>query len=105
MEDYAESLEEIEIREDRSDEMLTREELKLLRKYVGKFNWLATITRPDIEFFALDLAKRQKKATLQDLRSINRVLKKVHEKESKNKFKRIWNKEDIMMTILLEENC
>ena len=38
MEDYAESLEEIEIREDKSDETLTRDELKVLQKYVGKLN-------------------------------------------------------------------
>ena len=38
MEDYVESLEEIEIREDKSDETLTRDELKILRKYVGKLN-------------------------------------------------------------------
>ena len=82
MEDYAESLEEIEIREDRSDETLTREELKILRKYVGKLNWLASNTRPDIVIYALDLAKRQKKVTLKDLRGVNRVLKNVHEKES-----------------------
>ena len=39
MKDYVESLEEIEIREDRSDETLAREELKLLRKYVGKLTF------------------------------------------------------------------
>ena len=75
--------------------MLTREELKLLRKCVGKLNWLATNTRLDIAIYALDLAKRQKKATLKDLRSVNRVLKKVHKKESKVKFKKIGNRADL----------
>ena len=77
--------------------MLTREELKLLRKSVGKLNWLATNTRPDTAIYALDLAKRQKKATLKDLRSVNRVLKKVHKKESKVKFKKIGNREDLCL--------
>lgn len=38
MDDYNRSLEEIEIWEDRSDERLTREEMKVFRKCVGKLN-------------------------------------------------------------------
>ena len=41
IDEYAESWEEIQVREDRSDEELTRDELKVLRKYVGKLNWSA----------------------------------------------------------------
>ena len=36
MEDYAKSLEEIQIRDAKADEPLTRDELKVLRKFVGK---------------------------------------------------------------------
>ena len=83
MNDYVKSLEEIQVREDGSDEVLSREKMKLLRKYVGKLNWLAANTRPDLAIHALDLAKKQKSATLKDLRSVNQILKKVQEKESK----------------------
>ena len=38
MDEYAESLEDIKVREGRSDEELTREETKVLRKYVRKLN-------------------------------------------------------------------
>ena len=48
MNDYADSLHEIMIREDRSEEILTRDEQIVLRKYVRKLNWLAENTRPDI---------------------------------------------------------
>ena len=48
MEDYAKSLEEIQIREAKADEILTREELKVYRKFVGKLNWLVANTRPDL---------------------------------------------------------
>ena len=41
MDEYADNLEEIKIREGKSDEELTRDEQKVLRKYVGKLNWLA----------------------------------------------------------------
>ena len=46
MNDFAKSLEEIQIREGKADEILTREELKNLRKYKGKLKWLAANTRP-----------------------------------------------------------
>ena len=88
-------MEEIKIREDKSDEKSTRDELKILQKYVGKLNWLAANTRPDIAIHALELAKKQKKATLKDLREVNRILKKVHEKESKVMFKKLGTKEEL----------
>ena len=53
MDEYAESLEEIKIREGKTDEELNRDEMRVLRKYVGKLNWLATNTRPDIAIHAL----------------------------------------------------
>ena len=56
---------------------MTKEEMKVLRKYVGILNWLAANTRPDITIHALELAKKQKKATLKDLKEVNIVLKKV----------------------------
>jgi len=45
-----------------------------------------------LAIYALDLAKKQKSATLKDLRSINRILQKVREKESKIVFKKIAEK-------------
>ena len=38
IEDYTKSLEEIQIREAKADEILTREELKVYRKFVRKLN-------------------------------------------------------------------
>ena len=64
MNDYVMSLEDVEIREDKSDEKLTREEMRVLRKYVGKLSWLAANTRPDLAIHALDLAKKRKAAVL-----------------------------------------
>ena len=81
MEDYAKSLEEIQIRDTKADEPLTREELKVFRKFVGKLHWLLANTRPDLSIYALELAKRQKKAVIKDLREINRVLKKVKKRK------------------------
>ena len=52
MDEYAESMEEIKIRECKSDEELNIDEMKVLRKCVGKFNWLSTNTRSDIAIYA-----------------------------------------------------
>ena len=72
--------------------------MKVLRKYVRKLNWLAANTRSDINIHALELAKKQKKATLKDLKEVNNVLKKVHEKESRVMFKKLGKKEDLCIT-------
>ena len=69
--------------------------MRILRKYIEKLNWLAANTRPDIAVSVLELAKNQKKATLQDLRNMNKVIKKVSEKDNKVVFERVAEKEKI----------
>ena len=56
---------------------------------------MAANTRPDHAIYALELAKRQKKATIKDVREVNRVLKKVREKESKVLFTKIGEKDEL----------
>ena len=58
-------------------------------------SWLAANTRPDLAIHALELAKKQKKVVLKDLRSMNKILERVREKESKVVFSRIGEKEDL----------
>ena len=60
MEDYTKSLDEIEIRDGKNTKPLTREELKVLRKYVGTLSWLAAGTRPDLSVCVLKQANKQK---------------------------------------------
>ena len=98
MEDYAQSIEEIkEIRRDKKDSPLTKTEMKLYRKYVGKLNWLAENTRPDLAIWALNLSKKNSNATIGDLKKINQVVKKVRGRQSKVKFSVIGNKEDLVI--------
>merc|ERR1712105_328857 len=92
--EYADSLEDILIREDKSSEPLDRDEMRTLRKYVGKLSWLASNARPDLAFYALNLAKKQKKATLKDLRDVNRILTIVRSKPNRIVFRKIAEKED-----------
>lgn len=51
--------------------------------YIGKLNWLASNTRPDISLNAMNSARSQKSASLKYFRDINRTLKKFLEKENK----------------------
>ena len=98
MADYAGSMQEItELRRAKKDELLTKSELKLYRKFVGKLNWLAENTRPDLAIWALNLSKTGSKATIGDLKKLNRVIKKVSDRQSKVKFTHIGNKQDLVL--------
>ena len=65
------------------DNPLTKVEMKVCRKYVGKLSWLASNTRPDLAIHVLNSARKQKNAVLKDLRDINRIVEKIGEEESK----------------------
>ena len=56
---------------------------------------MAANVRPDLAIDSLELAKKQKKASLKDLRSINRIIKKIYEKENKVVFRKIGNDKDL----------
>ena len=84
MEDYSQSLKDItDIRkvDDRYEE-LSKLEMKLYRKMTSKIAWLANSTRPDLCYLAMQMSKKNKGAMIANLRDVNRVLKKVRERES-----------------------
>merc|ERR1712112_320376 len=98
MEDYVKNLEDIQkIGKAERDEELTDLEMKEFRKVNGKLSWLANSTRPDLSFTALRMSKKNKSATIADLRNINCVLIKVRERESCIKFKKVGDKEDLIV--------
>ena len=98
MNDYAKSIEEIkEIRKEKKTVLLTKTEMKLYRKYVGKVSWLAENTRPDLAIWALNLSKNNSKATIGDLKKINQVVKRVHARQSKVVFGKVGCKEDLVI--------
>ena len=71
--------------------------MKLYRKMTGKITWPANSTRPDLCYQALQMSKKNQGATISDLRDINRILKHVHNKESKIKYGRLGDKEDLVV--------
>ena len=73
MEDYTKSLQDIKnIRKvENCDEPLTKLEMKEYQKITGKIAWLANSTRPDLSFTALQMSKKNKEATISDLRDVH----------------------------------
>ena len=99
MEDYVKSIKSIPIfRNDPDSSCLTKIELKLYRKYVGKFLWLAENVRPDLSFLALDMSRRVQHATLKDLKAVNRhILKQVYGRESKVVLKSVGSRDNLVV--------
>ena len=56
---------------------LDKEECKLLRRIVGKINWTATQTRPDVSFSVVELSTKFKNPQLEDLKKANKVISKL----------------------------
>ena len=59
MEDYAKSLEKIEIKKGMPDDPLTEIEMKMYRKYVEKLLWLVSNMRPDLAIHVLNSARKK----------------------------------------------
>ena len=98
IEDYANSLELIEeIRAVKGDELLTRTENQLYRKFTGKISWLAANTRPDLAITALLMSKKNANATIKDLKKINKVIEKIRDKPCKVEFMKVAKKEDLVL--------
>ena len=96
MEDYARSMEKIGAFRSGKNEPLTTLETKVYRKYTGKLMWLAENCRPDLSFTALAMSQKASKATVADLKKINKVVDRVHERESRVMFRKVADKEDLI---------
>ena len=101
MEDYANSFESVgELRKVKKSEELTKLEMRKYRKFVGKLNWLSENTRPDLSIWALNMSKKNSKATIGDLKSINKIIQKIKKKQSLVRFTRIDTKENLVLHVV-----
>ena len=87
MEDYAKSLENIQIRDAKADEPLARDELKVFKIFFREIE----LTGSKHNIF-IGVSKETEESAIKDQREINRVLKKVEEKESRELFTKIGKK-------------
>ena len=74
--DYVDSLEEIPIPLGPDpNQLLSCTEVKSLRGAIGKLNWLAGMTRPEISFAVSYGSSHIQSATIADIKNINKVIK------------------------------
>ena len=75
---YTETILPIPISKEQRDNphrSLTKEETTSLRASLGKLNWLAGMTRPEISFEVCQISTRVNNATVADILSVNKVIK------------------------------
>ena len=70
----------------------------------GKIRWLANSTCPDFCYAALTMSKKNNSATILDLRDISWILKKVRERSSKLKFRKMGVRDDLIMVGIGDES-
>ena len=76
---YMEDLKELEIMSTRSrekDSPINEDERETLRSVIGKLNWLATQTRPDLSYDVCELSTNLKNGTVELLTKANKVIQK-----------------------------
>ena len=76
---YLDDLEEIIIKSDRrkqKESPITEDERDLLRSVIGKLNWLATHTRPDLSYEVCELGTNLKNGKVDLLLKANKAIKK-----------------------------
>ena len=89
---YAQSLNAIMVSSsDTSDKnrLLTESEVSKLRCAIGQLNWLACITRPDIAFDVSVASSKIKKATVEDILNVNKIIAKVKSNECSIRFPKL----------------
>ena len=79
LKEYLGKLKEIDIKADRRQDkhsLITEDEREELRSVIGKLNWLATQTRPDLSYDVCELSTSLKNGTVSLLMKANKVIKK-----------------------------
>ena len=98
---YADSLIPIaDFRKENNTVLLNDLELQVYRKYTGKLMWLSDNCRPDLAFLANQLSRRSHNATISDLKYINKVLKKVRERDSEVVYSYVGEKNDLAVQVM-----
>ena len=76
--DYMNSINEIKVNDTlkrNKNDKLTQKEITSLRGALGKINWVAGMSRPEIRYHVCDSSTRVKNPTIVDIFTINKVIK------------------------------
>ena len=66
-------------RKNQLEEFLTESEVKQYQKLLGQLLWLSSQTRPDLSYDTLEHSTHGKKLQVKHLKSLNKVVKRLHE--------------------------
>ena len=84
-EEYAKEIKELYISPERkkeSQEPVTELERKRMRAYAGKLGWLSRMSRPDLVFAQIEASSAITRATVQDLRLLQKAVMRIREEKS-----------------------
>ena len=99
--DYATELEEIHIQKGRKFEKkspLNEDEAEALKSLAGQINWLATQTRPDLSYDALELNMCKKQPTVENIVRANKTVRQAQQNTHVS-FPDLGNKEDLYLCV------
>ena len=74
---YIDELEVIQLNDNSKGRSLNTSEIRLLKGLIGQLQWVAKLTRPDIAFDTSQLSAKVKKATTDDVKRANKVVRKL----------------------------
>ena len=84
------------------DKLLAKDDNRLIRKAQGQLSWLATQTRPDISFDSFQMSTLLNRATPTDVKTCNKIIKKVKQQNVVLKFTRLGNIEELHLEMFAD---
>ena len=100
---YVDSLEEVKIDDGINPKRdLNKEEFKKFRKATGKLSWLAETTRPDLSYNVLEMSYKNKDAKVEDIKQINKVVRKAKNEKSEVNFKKVAKFDDLKVLVVTD---
>ena len=103
---YINSISTIPVTEERlhkKAEQITSSERKQLRSAVGKLNWVSSTSRPDIGYSVGDV-RTSKKATVENILKVNKVITHVKNSVSSIKFPKFKSIQDIYIQVYTDSS-
>lgn len=101
-EEYGSELKEIRLENGRKSDKqssLKETEAEALKSLAGQLNWIATQTRPDISYDALELNMCKQNPTVENIIRANKSIKQVQQNSSHIFFPHLGKKEDLYLKV------
>ena len=100
--DFVDNLIENEFSVEEHDQLLEKNDNRMVRKTQGQLSWLATQTRPDLSFDSFNLSTMLNRAKLRDGKHANKVVKKAKQEKVQLKFSHLGNIEDLHLELFAD---